>query len=55
VSTEAGNCRPRINPAQLRGTIVCIAVQHQLALFAEHRLLLAQILKFSLNQVSFDA
>ena len=44
-----------IDPSRLRGTIVCIPVQHPLALLAEHRLPLAQFLKSPLDQVPSDA
>jgi uncharacterized protein len=44
-----------IDPARLRGSIVCIPVQHPLALLADHRLPLAQFLKSPLDQVPADA
>ncbi len=51
-STGAENFRLGIDPGQLRGTIVCIPVQHQLALVADHCLPLAQLLKLPLDQMS---
>jgi predicted deacylase len=45
----------QIDPARLQGSIVCIPVQHPLALLADHRLPLAQFLKSPLDQVPADA
>ena len=44
-----------VNPATLRGSIICIPVQHPLALHADHRLPIAQFLKSPLDQVPSDA
>jgi predicted deacylase len=44
-----------IDPAKLSGSIVCVPVQHPLALQADHRLPLAQFLKSPLDQVPSDA
>jgi uncharacterized protein len=44
-----------LDPAQLCGTVVCVPVQHPLALQADHRLPLAQFLKSPLDQVPSDA
>ncbi|HYZ63975.1 MAG TPA: succinylglutamate desuccinylase/aspartoacylase family protein [Acetobacteraceae bacterium] len=44
-----------LDPARLRGNVVCIPVQHPLALLADHRLPLAQFLKSPLDQVPSDA
>ncbi len=44
-----------VDPAALRGSVVCIPVQHPLALLADHRLPLAQFLKSPLDQVPADA
>lgn len=44
-----------LDRAELRGTVVCIPVQHPLALLADHRLPLAQFLKSPLDQVPSDA
>jgi uncharacterized protein len=43
-----------VDPAKLSGTIVCVPVQHPLALQADHRLPLAQFLKSPLDQVPSD-
>ena len=45
----------QVDPAKLRGSVVCIPVQHPLALLADHRLPLAQFLKSPLDQVPSDA
>ena len=44
-----------IDPQRLSGSIVCVPVQHPLALYADHRLPLAQFLKSPLDQVPADA
>jgi predicted deacylase len=44
-----------VDPATLRGMIVCVPVQHPLALQADHRLPLSQFLKSPLDQVPSDA
>jgi predicted deacylase len=44
-----------IDPESLRGTIICIPVQHPLALQSDHRLPLSQFLKSPLDQVPSDA
>ena len=44
-----------IDPARLRGSIVCIPLQHPLAMQADHRLPIAQFLKSPLDQVPADA
>jgi hypothetical protein len=44
-----------IDPRRLCGTVVCVPVQHPLALQADHRLPLAQFLKSPLDQVPSDA
>jgi uncharacterized protein len=44
-----------VDPAKLSGSIVCVPVQHPLALQADHRLPLAQFLKSPLDQVPSDA
>ena len=45
----------QVDPRQLRGSIVCVPVQHPLSLLADHRLPLAQFLKSPLDQVPSDA
>ena len=45
----------RVDPVALAGEIVCIPVQHPLALNADHRLPLAQFLKSPLDQAPADA
>lgn len=45
----------KIDPTELSGQIVCIPVQHPLALYADHRLPLAQFLKSPLDQAPADA
>lgn len=45
----------KIDPKKLRGRIVCIPVQHPLALQSDHRLPLSQFLKSPLDQVPHDA
>ena len=44
-----------VDPALLSGSIVCVPVQHPLAVHADHRLPLAQFLKSPLDQVPADA
>lgn len=44
-----------LDPAALSGQIVCVPVQHPLALHADHRLPLAQFLKSPLDQAPADA
>ncbi len=44
-----------LDPADLSGQIVCVPVQHPLALYADHRLPLAQFLKSPLDQAPADA
>lgn len=44
-----------VDPSLLSGSIVCVPVQHPLALHADHRLPLAQFLKSPLDQVPADA
>lgn len=44
-----------VDPSRLKGSIVCVPVQHPLALQADHRLPLAQFLKSPLDQVPSDA
>lgn len=44
----------QVDPARLLGSIVCIPVQHPLALTADHRLPLAQFLKSPLDQAPSD-
>jgi predicted deacylase len=44
-----------LDPALLSGQIVCVPVQHPLALHADHRLPLAQFLKSPLDQAPADA
>ncbi len=45
----------RLDAQRLRGSVVCVPVQHPLALLADHRLPLAQFLKSPLDQVPSDA
>jgi predicted deacylase len=45
----------KVDPAGLAGQIVCVPVQHPLALYADHRLPLAQFLKSPLDQAPADA
>lgn len=45
----------QVDPQRLSGSIVCLPVQHPLALQADHRLPLAQFLKSPLDQVPADA
>lgn len=45
----------QVDPATLSGSIVCVPVQHPLALQADHRLPVSQFLKSPLDQVPHDA
>ncbi len=45
----------KVDPSQLSGSIVCVPVQHPLALQSDHRLPLSQFLKSPLDQVPADA
>src|ERR1700704_6556916 len=45
----------QIDLQQLSGSIVCVPVQHPLALYSDHRLPLAQFLKSPLDQAPADA
>lgn len=45
----------QVDPTKLSGSIVCVPVQHPLALQADHRLPLSQFLKSPLDQVPADA
>lgn len=44
-----------VDPAKLSGRIICVPVQHPLALQADHRLPVSQFLKSPLDQVPHDA
>jgi uncharacterized protein len=44
-----------VDPKQLAGSIVCVPVQHPLALQSDHRLPLSQFLKSPLDQMPADA
>jgi predicted deacylase len=44
-----------VDPTKLNGSIVCVPVQHPLALQSDHRLPLSQFLKSPLDQVPADA
>ncbi|MBM3485948.1 MAG: succinylglutamate desuccinylase/aspartoacylase family protein [Alphaproteobacteria bacterium] len=44
-----------IDPATLRGSIVCVPVQHPLSFHADHRLPLSQFMKSPLDQAPADA
>lgn len=44
-----------IDPAELSGRIICVPVQHPLALQSDHRLPVSQFLKSPLDQVPHDA
>ena len=44
-----------VDPADLFGSVVCVPVQHPLALQSDHRLPLSQFLKSPLDQVPADA
>lgn len=45
----------QVDPGRLRGTIVCVPVQHPLAFHADHRIALSQFLKSPLDQAPVDA
>ena len=44
-----------IDPARLRGSIVCVPVQHPLSFHADHRLPISQFMKSPLDQAPADA
>ena len=44
-----------IDPAKLRGSIVCVPVQHPLSFHADHRLPISQFMKSPLDQAPADA
>ena len=44
-----------IDPATLRGSIVCVPVQHPLSFHADHRLPISQFMKSPLDQAPADA
>jgi predicted deacylase len=45
----------QVDPSKLSGSIVCVPVQHPLALQSDHRLPVSQFLKSPLDQVPHDA
>jgi predicted deacylase len=45
----------QVDPAKLSGRIICVPVQHPLALQSDHRLPVSQFLKSPLDQVPHDA
>ena len=44
-----------IDPARLRGSVVCVPVQHPLSFHADHRLPISQFMKSPLDQAPADA